>query len=498
MILVTGATGYVGGRLVPRLLEKGYKVRCLARDASRLKNRWNGAEIFQGDVLDEGSLKKALKGIDTAYYLIHSMGGNDEFSTTDIIAAENFARAAESQKVKRIVYLGGLGSTDENLSKHLLSRLQTGDALRKFSVPVTEFRAGVIVGSGSLSFEMIRYLTERLAVMITPKWVNTKTQPIAIRDVLRYLIGALEVEKSSGEIIEIGGEDILTYKDLMSIYAEVRGLKRYFIDVPVLTPRLSSHWIGFVTPLPSRIAKPLVDGLKNELVCKSTKARELFSFKTISYKQSVELALQRNKEGKTETIWFSAYSSSVKSEVSPVHLSQKEGMIIERRETVVKANVESTYNAFTSLGGKSGWYANLLWRIRGYLDLLIGGVGLRRGRRSETELLPGDPLDFWRVEEIEKNKLLRLRAEMKLPGKAWLQYQSEKNSDSTTKLIQTAFYEPKGLWGLLYWYSVYALHQIIFGGMIRSVKRSAENTSLESSVNDIRDLENKHFSKFNN
>ncbi len=482
MILVTGATGYVGGRLVPRLLESGYKVRCLARDASRLKNRWNGAEIFQGDVLDKESLNKALKGIDAAYYLIHSMGGNDEFSTTDIIAAENFAHAAENQKVKRIVYLGGLGSSDENLSKHLLSRLQTGDALRKFSVPVTEFRAGVIVGSGSLSFEMIRYLTERLAVMITPKWVNTKTQPIAIRDVLRYLVDALIVDKSKGEIIEIGGEDILTYKDLMRIYAEVRGLKRYFIKVPVLTPRLSSHWIGFVTPLPSRIAKPLVDGLKNELVCKSTKAKELFSFKTISYKQAVELALQRNKEGKTETIWFSAYSSGLKNKVSPVHLAQKEGMIIEKRETVVDANVDSTFKAFASLGGKNGWYANFLWRIRGYIDLLFGGVGLRRGRRSETELLPGDPLDFWRVEEIEKNKLLRLRAEMKLPGKAWLQFQAEQNLDGTTKLIQTAFYESKGLWGLLYWYSVYPLHGLIFGGMIKSIKKSAEKINHRNSL----------------
>jgi len=476
MILVTGATGYVGGRLVQRLLDGGYKVRCFARDASRLKNRWNGAEIFQGDVLDESSLNAALKGIDTAYYLIHSMGGDNEFSKTDIIAAENFARAAENQKVNRIIYLGGLVPLDENLSKHLLSRLQTGETLRKFSVSVTEFRAGVIVGSGSLSFEMIRYLTERLAVMITPKWVNTKTQPIAIRDVLRYLIDALKVEKSTGEIIEIGGEDILTYKDLMSIYAEVRGLKRYFIKVPVLTPRLSSHWIGFVTPLPPGIAKPLVDGLKNELICKSTKAKELFDFTPISYKQAVELALKRSKEGKTETIWFSAYSSGVKNKVIPVHLAQKEGMIIEKRETIVVATVESTFKAFTSLGGKNGWYANILWRIRGYIDLLFGGVGLRRGRRSEIELLPGDPIDFWRVEEIDKNKLLRLRAEMKLPGEAWLQFNVEPTFDNKSILTQIAFFEPKGLWGLLYWYSVYPLHGLIFGGMIKSIKKAAEKS----------------------
>ena len=476
MILVTGATGYVGGRLVPRLLEKGYKVRCLARDESRLKDRWEGVEVVQGDVLDKESLTNKFNGVETAYYLIHSMSGDSEFSKTDIIAAENFAKAAEEQNVKRIIYLGGLGSSNEKLSKHLSSRVQTGETLRRFRVPVTEFRAGVIVGSGSLSFEMIRYLTERLTVMITPKWVNTKTQPIAIRDVLRYLIDALTIEKTKGEIIDIGGEDILTYKDLMSIYAEVRGLKRYFIKVPVLTPRLSSHWVGLVTPLPSRIAKPLVDGLKNELICESNKAKELFSIKTISYKEAVELALQRNLEGKTETIWFSSYSSGIKSKTTPVHLTQKEGMIIEKREIIVNASTELTFKAFTSIGGKNGWYANFLWAIRGYIDLLIGGVGMRRGRRSETELISGDPLDFWRVEAIEKNKLLRLRAEMKLPGKAWLQFNVESIDDNKSTLTQTAFFEPRGLWGLLYWYSIYPLHGMIFGGMIRSIKKAAEKS----------------------
>jgi uncharacterized protein YbjT (DUF2867 family) len=402
------------------------------------------------------------------------MGGEGEFSETDIRAAENFASAAKRQGVKRIIYLGGLGSYNEQLSKHLTSRIKTGDTLRKFGSPVTEFRAGVIVGSGSLSFEMIRYLTERLKFMITPKWVNTKTQPIAIRDVLRYLVDALTTMESKGEIIDIGGEDVLTYKDLMNIYADVRGLKRYFIKVPVLTPKLSSHWIGLVTPLPSRIAKPLVDGLKNELICKSDKAKKLFGFKTLSYREAVELALQRNKEGKTETIWFSAYSSGAKNKVNPVHLTQKEGMIIEKRKTLVNANFESTFKAVTSLGGKNGWYANFLWRIRGYIDLLCGGVGLRRGRRSETELLPGDPLDFWRVEAIEKNKLLRLHAEMKLPGEAWLQFEVESAGKNRSTLTQTAFFEPKGLLGLLYWYPVYPLHGIIFGGMIKAIKRAAE------------------------
>lgn len=476
MILVTGATGYVGGRLVPRLLEKGFKVRCLARDSSRLIGRWENADIVQGDVLDRNSLIDKFNGIETAYYLIHSMGSSDEFSKTDLIAAENFASASERQGVKRIIYLGGLGSSKENLSKHLSSRIKTGDTLRKSNVPVTEFRAGVIVGSGSLSFEMIRYLTERLAVMLTPRWVNTKTQPIAISDVLRYLIEAINNEKSKDEIIDIGGDDILTYKDLMNIYAEVRGLKRYFIKVPVLTPRLSSHWIGLVTPLPSRIAKPLVDGLKNELICQGEKAKELFGFSTISYKEALKIALRQNKEGKTETIWFNSYSSGSSNKKLPVHLIQVEGMIIEKRELALNATSEITFNILTSLGGKNGWYANILWKIRGYIDLAFGGVGLRRGRRSQNELITGDPLDFWRVEAVEKNKLLRLRAEMKLPGDAWLQFQTKDTNNKKSVLTQTAFFEPKGLWGLLYWYALYPLHGLIFRGMIRSIKMKAENT----------------------
>ncbi|MGE5805717.1 MAG: SDR family oxidoreductase, partial [Ignavibacteria bacterium] len=341
-------------------------------------------------------------------------------------------------------------------------------------IPVTEFRAGVIVGSGSLSFEMIRYLTERLPVMITPKWVNTRTQPIAIRDVLRYLTDSLSIEETKGKIIEIGGEDILTYKDLMIIYAEIRGLKRYFIKVPVLTPKLSSHWIGLVTPLPSGIAKPLIDGLRNELVCTSNEANKLFGFKTLSYKDAVKLALKRNGERKTETIWFSSYSPGAKSKITPVHLTKKEGMIIEKREILINASAEAAYKAFTSLGGRNGWYANLLWKIRGNIDLLAGGVGLRRGRRSETELLHGDPLDFWRVEDIKKNEFLRLRAEMKLPGKAWLQFEVNDAGQNRSRLIQTAFFEPKGLFGLLYWYSIYPLHVFIFKGMIESLKSKAE------------------------
>lgn len=477
-ILVTGATGYVGGRLVPRLLEKGYNVSILVRDPSKVKGRWKNVKVLQGDVLNESSLNNIFNGIDLAYYLIHSLGsGEDEFAERDKKAAQTFSTLAAKNGVKRIIYLGGLGTTKENLSKHLESRQQTGDKLREAGIPVTEFRAGVIVGSGSLSFEMIRYLTERLPFMITPKWVSTKTQPIAIRDVLRYLIDSIEIEETTGKIIEIGGKDVLTYKQLMQIYADVRGLKRYFIGVPVLTPKLSSYWVGFVTPLPSKVARPLVDGLKNELICHDNKAEKLFDFSPITYRKAVELALSRNKEGTTETIWADSYSSTSAKYEPPKKLTQEEGMFIEKRELLVNASGEKTFNAVKSLGGTNGWYANLLWKLRGYIDLIFGGVGLRRGRRSYKELIVGDILDFWRVEAIEENKLLRLRAEMKLPGNAWLQFKIENSEDNKSKLIQTAFFEPKGISGLLYWYSVYPLHGFIFSGMIKQLKQKAEVSS---------------------
>ncbi|MBZ0181620.1 MAG: SDR family oxidoreductase [Melioribacteraceae bacterium] len=474
-ILVTGATGYIGGRLIPRLIEKGYSVRCMARDVSRLQNRWTGAEIVYGDVLKFDSVKEALSGIDTAYYLIHSMSaGEHNFAENDLRAAENFSQIAKDSGVKRIIYLGGLGSAEDNLSPHLLSRQQTGDMLRKSGISVTEFRAGMIVGSGSLSFEMVRYLTERVPIMICPKWVMTETQPIAVRDVLRYLIEALEKKESENKILEIGSDDILAYADLMKIYAEVRNLKRVMINVPFLTPRLSSYWVDFVTPIPSNIARPLIEGLKNRLVCNDNSAKHIFNFQPISYKEAVTFALEREHSGKVETVWSSALSSIKAKNIIPLNLSQKEGMIIEKRERIVYADSEKVFSVISSIGGKNGWYANFLWQLRGILDRLFGGVGMRRGRREPNNLLVGDPLDFWRVEAVVPNKLLRLRAEMKLPGKAWLQFSIDEIENGKSVLTQTAFYEPKGLFGILYWYSIYFLHGYIFGGMIKELALKAE------------------------
>ncbi len=475
-ILVTGATGYIGGRLVPRLIEKGYIVRCMARDASRLEGRWKDVEVVDGDVHKYDSIIPALKNIDVVYYLIHSMSaGEHEFADKDMKAAENFASKAKQAGVKRIIYLGGLGSEEQDLSPHLKSRQQTGDKLREYGVPVTEFRAGMIVGSGSLSFEMMRYLTERVPIMITPRWVNTRTHPIAVRDVLRYLIDALEVTESENKILEIGGQDTLTYAELMRTYARVRDLKRLMITVPVLTPRLSSYWVDFVTPIPSNIARPLIEGLKNELICKNDTARKMFNFEPIKYEQAVRYALEREKEGKIETIWSGSLSSMNPKEVVQLNLKQKEGMILEEREIVVNASVDKVFRAVSSVGGRNGWYANWLWQLRGLLDRIIGGVGMRRGRRDPLKLIAGDPLDFWRVEAVKENELLRLRAEMKVPGRAWLQFSISEVEENKSILNQTAFFEPKGLFGVLYWYSIYFLHKIIFGGMIRDFKRKAES-----------------------
>ena len=477
LILVTGVTGYIGGRLVPRLLESGYRVRVLARDASRLQDRpWlDQVEVNEGDVLKPESLENAMYGVSAAYYLIHSMMDTSNFHQRDLTAAQNFGQVAKAAGVKRILYLGGLGDPDSGLSQHLSSRQQTGDVLRQSGVSVTEFRAAIIVGSGSVSFEMIRYLTERLPVMICPKWVYTRAQPIAIRNVMEYLVAALHTPESAGKIVEIGGSDVLTYGDMMLDYAQVRGLNRYLIPVPVLTPRLSSHWVHWMTPIPAQIARPLIDGLQNEVVVRDDLAKKIFpNIQLFDYKTSVRLALDRLEASQIESSWSDALVSS-QGDRSTVELQNTEGMIIERRNRLTEANQEAVFDVFTSLGGERGWlYMNWTWRFRGVLDRLVGGVGLRRGRRHPANLRVGDALDFWRVEAVEKPHLLRLRAEMKVPGRAWLQFDVEPITNDSSRFVQTAYFAPKGLGGFLYWYVLYPVHRLVFSGIIAAIAKQAE------------------------
>lgn len=487
-ILVTGATGYVGGRIIPRLLEKGYDVRVFVRDANRLTGRdWlDDVEVFEGDVLEKETLAPALAGVWGAYYLIHSMSNHDNFHERDIKAAKNFATAAHDKNVERIIYLGGLGDADTDLSEHLRSRQLTGKALSECGVPVTEFRASILVGSGSVSFEMIRSLTERLPVMVSPKWVYTKTQPIAIRDALSYLADALETPESAGKIIEIGGENVLSYRDMMMTYADLRGLKRWIIPVPVLTPYLSSHWVQFITPIPNKIARPLIEGLRNEATADTQLAIELFPhIEPLPYDMAVELALGKLNASEVETSWTDSLTSSQGSK-EPVIFTQEEGIFMERRERIVNATPQAVYQTFTGIGGKRGWLTfGWAWRLRAWVDSMIGGVGFRRGRRHPDDLNAGDALDFWRVEAIEEGRLLRLRAEMKVPGKAWLEFKTFQNKDHETCLVQTAYFAPKGLFGLLYWYALVPFHGPIFSGMIDKLKENAENRpqqNLEAST----------------
>jgi uncharacterized protein YbjT (DUF2867 family) len=471
-ILVSGATGYVGGRLVPRLLAAGYRVRCLVRDPERLQGRpWPGVEIVQGDVLQPATLPPALAGVEVAYYLVHSMGGGEQgFEERDRRAAANFAAAAQAAGVARIIYLGGLG--EEDLSPHLRSRQEVGAVLRAGAVPVTEFRAAIIVGSGSMSFEMIRYLTEGLPIMICPRWVTTPCQPLGIRNLLEYLIACLEEPRSAGRIIEIGGADVLTYGQMMMTYARVRKLRRLMISVPVLTPRLSSLWVGLVSPIPSSYARPLIEGLRNPVVVRDDTARTLFpQIRPMSYRAAVKLAVERLTLHEVETNWASAYGPAP----GPLQTTQEtiEGLLIARNEMLVQADAPTVFQTFSGIGGRRGWfYANWLWRVRALLDRLMGGVGMRRGRRDPNLLLPGDALDWWRVERVEAGHLIRLRAEMKLPGRGWLEFAAEPATGGTL-LRQTAYFQPQGLAGHLYWYGVYPLHQAIFAGMIRGVAARA-------------------------
>lgn len=479
-ILITGATGYIGGRLVPRLLEAGHSLRCLVRHPPHLEGRpWNGVEIVRGDLLQPNILAAAFKDMDVAYYLVHSMAGGEKgFDERDRQAAQNFAAAAARAGIKRIIYLGGLGLDDKELSPHLASRHEVGDCLRESGIPVTEFRAAIIVGSGSISFEMIRYLSERLPVMICPRWVRSLCQPIAIRDVLAYLISALDIEASVGKTFEIGGADVHSYRDLMRIYAEVRGLKRFFLEVPVLTPRLSSYWVDFVTPIPAAISRPLIEGLKHDVVCQDRSALEVFPIRPMGYREAVELALVRIRLGQVETSWSGSLSSISPGKPPATHLENREGLILEIREVDIDAPPERVYSVFSGIGGKRRWfYADWTWQLRGLADRMVGGVGMRRQRRDPDRLVPGDALDFWRVEAVEPDRCIRLRAEMKVPGRAWLQFEVRALGEdpSRSRFVQTAFFEPKGLPGLLYWYLLYPIHRMIFSGLSSQIKKRSES-----------------------
>lgn len=477
VVLVTGATGYVGGRLVPRLLAAGSRVRCLVRDPARLAGRsWlPQVEVVRADLLEPASLGAAVHGVGTAFYLVHSLAAGDAFQDRDLRAARHFATALHDAGGRRIIYLGGLGDPSAALSPHLRSRQATGDALREAGLPVTELRAAVIVGSGSLSFEMIRYLTERVPVMICPSWVYTRVQPIAIDTVLDYLVAALRRPARSSDVIDVGGADVITYGEMMMGYARVRGLRRWMVPVPVLTPRLSSYWVHLVTPVPSRIARPLIEGLRNEVILHDDRARRLFpDVVPMDYAAAVRQALGQLEGSDVETAWSDALSTSHRA-AAPVVLTEREGLVREQRQARVDATPAEVFRAFTALGGRRGWlYLNWAWQLRGLLDRLLGGVGMRRGRRDPDEVRPGDAVDFWRVEAVAANRLLRLRAEMKVPGRAWLEFHVVPDADGRALLSQTAFFAPKGVGGWLYWYALYPIHALIFSGMIRAVARAAE------------------------
>jgi uncharacterized protein YbjT (DUF2867 family) len=402
--------------------------------------------------------------------------GSGDFHQRDLQAARTFGQAARAAGVQRIIYLGGLGDPEADLSQHLRSRQETGEALREAGVPVTEFRAAVIVGSGSASFEMIRNLAERLPLMICPQWVYTRVQPIAIRNVLDYLVATLQVPESAGQIVEIGGTDVLTYGDMMLGYGEARGLKRFLIPVPVLTPRLSSYWVHWVTPIPAEIARPLIEGLRNEVVVRDDTAQRLFpGIELFDYRTAVDRALAKLDAGEVETAWSDALVTS-QGDIPPVTFTVQDGMMIERRQLLVDAPPAAVFESFTSVGGERGWPSfNWAWRLRGIMDRLVGGAGFRRGRRDPDDLRVGDALDFWRVEAVEQDSLLRLRAEMKLPGRAWLQFEAKPQANNQTLLVQTAFFAPKGLSGLLYWYSLYPIHGFIFESMIQNLGATARS-----------------------
>jgi uncharacterized protein YbjT (DUF2867 family) len=484
--LVTGATGYIGGRLVPELLAAGHSVRCLARSPGKLRDQpWAGqAETVRADVTDQASVRAAMEHIDIAYYLVHSLGTGRGFEETDRRAARIFGEQARAAGVRRIVYLGGLnppGVPERELSPHLRSRAEVGRILLASGVPTAVLRAAVIIGSGSASFEMLRYLTERLPVMVTPGWVRIRTQPIAVRDVLRLLVGCAQLPYDANRTFDIGGPDIVTYQEMMQRYAAAASLpKRLILPVPLLTPRLSSLWVGLVTPVPGAIARPLVESLKHEVVRTEHDIDRYVPDPPeglVGLDRAIRLALQRVRDADVATHWSSASAPRTPSDPLPTDPEWAGGSLYtDLRERTVGASPDVLWQVVEGIGGENGWYSSpLAWSLRGWLDTLVGGVGLRRGRRDAVRLRAGDYLDFWRVEDVEPGRRLRLRAEMRLPGLAWLEMTVDQDPKGRTVYRQQAMFHPHGLAGHAYWWSVAPFHAAVFGGMVRNIASAAES-----------------------
>lgn len=480
-ILVTGATGYVGGRLVPRLLEQGYKVRAASRSIEKLESRdWakhKNIELVELDMLDLDSVKKATADCSVIYYLVHSMNQlQKDFQKADKTCAENLVKAGLENKIQRIIYLGGLGEEGENLSKHLSSRREVAKILQDSEIPTTVLRAAMIIGSGSASFEMLRYLVERLPVMITPKWVSVPNQPIAIRNVLYYLVGCLEKDETINRSFDIGGAEIVTYRQLMEIYACSAGLKkRLILPLPFFTPKISSYWIHFLTPVPAYIARPLAEGLKNPVYCRDNEINNIIPQELLDCSTAIKLALNNLDNHTVETHWTDAGSIEHPEWVTASDPQWSGGTLyVDSRKMIIKGKIEEIWKPIIKIGGRTGWYyGNFLWRLRGLIDKFFGGIGIRRGRRDPHNLRPGDVLDCWRVIKVSPPNELLLVAEMNLPGKAMLGFKLNKIDEETTELIQIAKFAPVGVSGILYWYLVTPLHGLVFNGMLNGIARAS-------------------------
>ena len=471
-ILVTGATGYVGGRLVPELLARGYQVRVMVRAAlNEHEQRWPGAEVVVADALSAGSLRAALHGIHTAYYLLHSLLlGQEGLESTEIQAAGNFRKVAEQQGVTRIIYLGGLGEARAPLSPHLRSRMQVAEELGRGPVPTTVLRAAIIIGSGSASYEIIEHLVKSLPVLLVPHWAETRCQPIGIRDVIKYLVGVLETPETSGRSFDIGGKDVLTYREMLQILAELLGRRRLFVSCPFGSIRFFAYCASLLTPVPAPITRCLMEGITNEVVCQNDDIKRILTFEPLGYREALIRAMSREEQDKVHTRWSDAYPPAHELAMK---LHEIQGAVRYRSSysLLTEKSAASLFRSVCKIGGKEGWFhGNWLWRLRGAIDRLLLGVGSSRGRRSSSSLRIGDVIDFWRVEDLKRDAMLLLRAEMKLPGKAWLQFRIDRRGDKN-RLSVNAYYQPRGLFGKPYWYIFLPFHFFIFQSLIRQIEK---------------------------